>query len=309
MASSSCPAIRSRHGTCYRSQTRTLTLWHDAKAWDFLPFADAVGDDALADKGVVYAKITMKGLVHVFSSHTQAWQEEVHIACRAKQLAQLKDFITCKQIPKNEAVIVCGDLNVNRFAADPDSHVEPIQRGPLSCTNGDSHEYTRMLEILNCVDPRKGGHVPGDTCLYSADPSANEYAKPGPSSDGEYELLDYVLVSRDHRPLALKESDAWVTLLKSKISYMHSGTEQFDLSDHFPVWSRLVFEGDDGEAEAEDSSRAQTSTNNSVNGQRAPMATPVEISREEQDRRRSMAAAEARRAASLARREAVVAMV
>ena len=222
---------------------------HPIEHWDFVRFADAVGDDALADKGVVYAKINKKGHhVHVFSSHTQAWQEEAHIACRAKQLAQMRDFITAQCIPKTEAVIICGDLNVNRFAADPPTAHQTLQRGPDSCTNPDSREYAQMLKTLHAEDPRQRVHALAaskGTCLYSADPSSNEFAKPGPSSQGEYELLDYVLVSTEHRPVSPDQSDAWVALLKSKISYMNAGEEQFDLSDHFPVWSRLVFEGRD----------------------------------------------------------------
>ena len=134
---------------------------HPIEHWDFVRFADAVGDDALADKGVVYAKINKKGHhVHVFSSHTQAWQEEAHIACRAKQLAQMRDFITAQCIPKTEAVIICGDLNVNRFAADPPTAHQTLQRGPDSCTNPDSREYAQMLKTLHAEDPRQRVHAP-----------------------------------------------------------------------------------------------------------------------------------------------------
>ena len=57
-----------------------------------------------------------------------------------------------------------------------------------------------------------------------------------------YELLDYVLVSRDHQHAAPQESTAWVEAIKTNAKYMYNGAVQDDLSDHFPVWGHMVFE-------------------------------------------------------------------
>jgi len=234
---------------------------HPIMEWDFIPFSDAVGDDAMARKGVVYARILKDGVsCHVFGSHTQAWQDKVHEDCRKKQFMQIKEFIKDLGISPDEPVLVCGDLNVNRYGMDnPDG---PLHRGQQSFKEGDNSEYTSMLDILNVMDPHKvpeliqedqpkedsDGFIKieipptPETPVYSADPSSNEYAKPGPSSAGEYELLDYVLVSKEHKQANTDKSQAWVEKLTSNLSYEFEGKAQSDLSDHFPVWAQLTFE-------------------------------------------------------------------
>jgi len=70
---------------------------HPIETWDFSRFHDAVGDDALADKGVIYARINKNGAkIHIFGTHTQAWQERDHAVCRGKQFNQMSEFIAAQ---------------------------------------------------------------------------------------------------------------------------------------------------------------------------------------------------------------------
>jgi len=59
-----------------------------------------------------------------------------------------------------------------------------------------------------------------------------------------FHLFDqtHTLLSQDYRVPMKEECDVWVALLKSKIAYMHGGEVFHDLSDHFPVWSHLVWD-------------------------------------------------------------------
>ena len=99
-----------------------------------------------------------------------------------------------------------------------------------------------MLTTLGALDVSKYKSDSEETTMFSADPDHNFHAQAGPCSDGEYELLDYILVSEKHRRPVEDESDAWVTQLKSKIPYQHAGQVVHDLSDHFPMWGKLVWD-------------------------------------------------------------------
>ena len=92
-------------------------------------------DDALADKGFVYVRFrTSSGLiVHMFATHTQAWDEVKCVDARADQLRMLRKIISEKNISSDEALLVVGDINVSRC----------------------SQEYDWMLQELDCNNPNK----------------------------------------------------------------------------------------------------------------------------------------------------------
>uniref|UniRef100_M4B9P0 sphingomyelin phosphodiesterase n=1 Tax=Hyaloperonospora arabidopsidis (strain Emoy2) TaxID=559515 RepID=M4B9P0_HYAAE len=198
------------------------------------------GADKLADKGILYCKILKDGLlVHVFSTHLQAWNDPFSRTMRKTQMDLVANFMRAMDIDEvNDAVLIVGDLNVDYW---------------LSKTNG---EYDEMLDIFDATDPsvvhsRKLAnasdldkkksvedfkHVRG----HSFDPRVNALAADGLSSDGSFELLDYILYSRSHRQP--KTASSWVQPLSTATPWMWRGQPQYNLSDHFPVVGEFTFE-------------------------------------------------------------------
>ncbi|KAF1313746.1 Phospholipase c, partial [Globisporangium splendens] len=182
----------------------------------------ASGDDRMADKGVVYCQIRVKNTetVHLFATHLQAWETPGAVATRACQLQLLREYIDTMTIPASDAVLVAGDLNVNK------------------CGN-DGLEYGAMLKSLNAVEPELASH----SSAFSFDPLTNELAVGGPSSSGETERLDYVLVVDNHR--MPHKSSAEVVQLKATSEWQPprgtEGEKLVDLSDHYPVVGEFHF--------------------------------------------------------------------
>ncbi|KAK1939051.1 Sphingomyelinase C 2 [Phytophthora citrophthora] len=198
------------------------------------------GADKLADKGVLYCKILKDGmLVHVFSTHLQAWNDPLSRTMRKLQMDMVSNFMRAMDIDEvNDVVLFVGDLNVNYW---------------LNKTN---QEYDEMLNIFEAKDPsvvrpRKLGNASDSDKKesaaefkhlrkYSFDPRVNALAADGLSTDGSLELLDYILYSRTHRQPTTASS--WVQPLTTTQPWMWRGQPQFNLSDHFPVVSEFTFE-------------------------------------------------------------------
>ena len=169
------------------------------------------GSDCQADKGVLYARINKRARrYHVFGSHTQAWPTAEGARVRARQFDIIRAFITSKAIPRTEAVVIAGDLNVDKIR-----HVD---------------EYRDMLRRLNAAQPRQVGH------RYSFDPDTNDLAEEGPS-----EYLDYVLFSRRHLNAVSGLNE--VRTIRSAERWREFFWEGYfwDLSDHHAVYGRLEF--------------------------------------------------------------------
>ncbi|KAJ0401328.1 hypothetical protein P43SY_007897 [Pythium insidiosum] len=185
--------------------------------------AVAVGDDRMADKGVIYFQARLPGhVVHVFAAHLQAWETPSAVAARQRQLEIVRAFIDDKNISADDAVVIVGDLNVDKCSAQA--------------------EYDAMLQRLDASDPACRAGSPE----YSFDPTTNALAVDGPSSGGRTERLDYVLSSNRHRaPTAswseivpLKATAAWQRPAKKGDS---SAEQLVDLSDHYPVVCELTY--------------------------------------------------------------------
>lgn len=198
------------------------------------------GADKLADKGVLYCKILKDGLlVHVFSTHLQAWDDPLSRSMRKMQMNMIKNFMRAMDIDEaNDVVLVVGDLNVNCWL------------------NKMNQEYDEMLSIFEADDPsvvRQHKFSVPDTVekpasaaefkhcrRYSFDPRVNALAADGLSSDGSLELLDYILYSRAHRQP--REATSWIQPLTTSAPWYWRGQPQHNLSDHFPVVSEFTFE-------------------------------------------------------------------
>ncbi|KAF4030940.1 hypothetical protein GN244_ATG17248 [Phytophthora infestans] len=198
------------------------------------------GADKLADKGVLYCKILKDGLlVHVFSTHLQAWNDPLSRTMRKLQMDMIANFMRAMDIDEvNDVVLFVGDLNV-------DYHL-----------NKTNQEYDEMLNIFEAKDPsavhpRKLGNASDSDKKesaaefkhlrkYSFDPRVNALAADGLSTDGSLELLDYILYSRTHRQPTTASS--WVQPLTTSQPWMWRNQPQYNLSDHFPVVSEFTFD-------------------------------------------------------------------
>ncbi|KAG7385266.1 hypothetical protein PHYBOEH_009094 [Phytophthora boehmeriae] len=198
------------------------------------------GGDKLADKGVLYCKILKDGLiVHVFSTHLQAWNDPRSRCMRKMQMEMVKKFMSGMNIDEvNDAVLFVGDLNVDYW---------------LNKTN---NEYDEMLEFFEMNDPSVV--CPQQTSTvdtmdkqvpvaefkhcrkYSFDPRVNALAANGLSSDGSLELLDYILYSRTHRQP--QKATSWIYPLTTSTPWSWRSQLHYNLSDHFPVMSEFTFE-------------------------------------------------------------------
>ncbi|RLN06313.1 hypothetical protein BBJ28_00012462 [Nothophytophthora sp. Chile5] len=203
--------------------------------------AACAGADKLADKGVLYCKILKDGLlVHVFSTHLQAWNDPLSRSMRKAQMEIMADFMRAMDIdPVNDAVLFAGDLNVNYwlnktneeydemlaiFEAKDPSVVKPRRLGATLSTSGKPHAAAELKHA------RK----------FSFDPRVNALAAEGLSTDGSLELLDYILYSSAHRQPS--EATSWIQPLTTSTPWFWRKQPQYNLSDHFPVVSEFSFD-------------------------------------------------------------------
>lgn len=172
------------------------------------------GSDCLADKGCMYAKIRWNNqLIHVFGTHLQAHDEPAIRRVRAKQLELIRSFIDRENIPKNETILIGGDLNVDMAKAG-------------------RAEYLDMLKILRVKEPKYQG------LQWTVDNTINRLANVGK------EYLDYVLVEQDHKLPIESKSFHNAMIFKTIYPWKQYAFERdfWDLSDHFPVYHHLEFE-------------------------------------------------------------------
>jgi endonuclease/exonuclease/phosphatase family metal-dependent hydrolase len=175
------------------------------QASTYIVYDSCDGSDCLAAKGAMYARIDKNGVpYHIIGTHTQAWQ--TGLIFRQAQLRQLRAFVDALNIPANEAVLVGGDLNVDKIL-------------------NNQGEYTAMFNILRAEEPQYQGNT------FTYDPGLNLYA-----SGTDYEFLDYVLRLSDN--LAPLDSVNEVRIFRS----LHDDVwDYFDLSDHFAIWGHFQF--------------------------------------------------------------------
>ncbi len=201
------------------------------------------GTDCLAAKGVAYARIEKGGAYYnVFGTHLQAWPSVKAHAARDRQIHQTLKLIKSLQIPKDEAVIFAGDMNTDLYHnRDYIRHIAYKLDMEIPVLHPDSHPFT--------VDPRENKLVGND------DPS--EYATddwPNGCAEQYYETLecpccpaewiDYTMFSKTHlRPTesSMRAIKAKVVPFRMKINAWKE-VEVQDVSDHFPVLGRFVFD-------------------------------------------------------------------
>ena len=164
------------------------------------------GVDCLSPKGAMYAKILKQDQsYHIFGTHLQAEDSSSAVAARLAQLHELKAFIDIQNIPVNEAVIIGGDMNVDKLSSQ--------------------QEYQNMLNALNASMPSTTEY----SHAYSYDDATNSMAS------GKL-ILDYILTSNEHaQPIQAEQA---VLVLKSNHEDMFG---LWDYADHYSVFSFLEF--------------------------------------------------------------------
>jgi len=168
------------------------------------------GSDGMADKGVMYARVCKDGRHHhVFGTHTDAGGEGAE--ARRAQFQLIRDFIDELEIPKDDFVVVAGDLNVDRI--------------------GRVEEHERMLRILRANMPESIGHES------TYDPETNDLC-----SGSRSQYLDYALWSWAHKKP--RRAVVEVRKLKSFQKWREYPWEPVmrDLSDHYPVYGWFELE-------------------------------------------------------------------
>jgi sphingomyelin phosphodiesterase len=168
--------------------------------------------DKLSDKGVKYACVNKNGTkYHIFGSHTQADKGTTERNVRKQQFQIIRDFISSRNIPKNEAVIVGGDLNVDK--------------------KGSPSEYQDMVRILNAKEPMYLG-----TLTATWDPTINKCA-----DRGTPEYLDYIFAIKGYREAGIYANEVRLHRSAREWKSLPTDRARWDLSDHFPVASSVYF--------------------------------------------------------------------
>ena len=175
--------------------------------------APGCGADSFSAKGFVYVKIDKDGApYHLISTHAQSQDSGCANgepeSVRATQFQVIRDWITAKNIPAEEMVIIGGDFNVIKGTT----------------------EYDSLWANL--------GATPPDTFVgvdYTWDPTSNSICQYNyPDLAGEY--LDYVVVSANHA-----QPSHWHNLALDPVSPVWTAPvggvpyRWYEYSDHYPV--------------------------------------------------------------------------
>jgi len=225
------------------------------------------GSDCLAAKGAVYAKVqkaatetTGAGTFNVFATHFQAWYDDKARAAREKQAAQLYSFAASKVKSKDEPVIFAGDFNVDMYKYPNDLQVlvKALNASKPVIVGIEQYSSDPRIDMLVGKD--------GGAKLFGCQ---KEYDDTGFCKCCPQEQLDYVLYSMEHKqpvatlstpvhakPTAEKHEESTaaagsvnifnvaVKVPSFNVQWSNFGARKniTDLSDHFPVYSRMQYE-------------------------------------------------------------------
>jgi len=203
-------------------------------------FKSCTGSDCLAAKGVVYARINKKVAnqkstitYHVFGTHFNAWEGKKQVKIRLEQAGEVMALINKQRILTTEAVIIAGDLNVDKLAG--------------------ADSQSELTGVLNAMH----GGIPemiGDQYL-TTDPVNNPLAL---KSESTPQWLDYVLYSTQHlkpiesslQSIVLHAAKPFKACMEAKLqfdyvypasSWCNKTTPLVDLSDHYPVLGKFKY--------------------------------------------------------------------
>lgn len=200
-----------------------------------LIFRDGVHSDWFMCKGALHVKLEARqhaAPVHVIVTHLQAWDDEKAQDVRLKQWKQLRGWLSRLALPPNEPVVLLGDLNVT--PNDAKFWKESGFDAPQFHTESPVYTWNPIHnELVGLDSPQHYG------CEES-------YMASGHCWCCERQWLDYVLTSQEH---AKPSGHSWVRALPIKaptpfrinFGSLNRTREVQALSDHDPVWGRLLF--------------------------------------------------------------------
>lgn len=160
-----------------------------------------------ANKGVKYAKINKEGqIIHVFGTHTSIRPGDLNIMGR---------FMSEFDIPKEDIVIMGGDMNVDLYEQKDNA-------------------YQIMLDTFHAIEPTY------ETLTYDSPYRGTTWGLSHYNS-GDYnvrQVLDYILASKNHKmPLELFNL--------TQVARVNNTNKKFwgvfDLGDHNPVYAKMKF--------------------------------------------------------------------
>jgi endonuclease/exonuclease/phosphatase family metal-dependent hydrolase len=161
-------------------------------AQGMLTFASAAGEDRLAAKGVLHARLARShgatDVLDVFTTHLQAGREQGEV--RRRQVEELAAFVR-RTASAERPVLVLGDLNIWGGRVD--------RADPAS-------EYNHLMQALNAaVAPRR--FVDLWLATHPEDPETDSGTKPRRLEDGSRrpreKRIDYVLLAGAARASSL----------------------------------------------------------------------------------------------------------
>lgn len=199
----------------------------------YITFNNGIGEDKLAGKGVVYAKINKNdNIYHIFGTHLQASGGKKGLEIRYNQMKQIRIYVESFDIPEEEVVILGGDLNLNSLSKK------------------------KILKKAEKISNFKNIPLDMDTFI----PEINEMQKRHLSENQKQNLLDHILIHNDHlQPSAMKTNfvelkskkqflipkpkGKWKCfgLLNKLSKYSKEKYPMHSLSDHEPRVSFLIF--------------------------------------------------------------------
>jgi len=196
---------------------------------------DCAYSDCLALKGVLYTRVMCvckKHVVHVFSTHLQAWDTRKAIRARNSQLHVVRTFIDsirAKSIPG--PIVLLGDLNVN-LGSDTKQHLESQLGMQMAKISKNSTRYT--FDNNNPLVGLDGSYETRDNHRYARG-CKDEYEKSGKCQCCIPQWLDYVFFQSANQAT----SSGCMTAIPC---ITHDKDGDHYVSDHYPLICELRFD-------------------------------------------------------------------
>jgi len=218
----------------------------------FRPKNEYSGSDGLANKAALFVRVNKEGRrATVIASHLQAWDNKKAMMARENQMLHLRRSIQEKQIPETEPVIIAGDLNADRIRS-PFEYLRMLDILKATDTNSTDEEIIQVArDIIRSQREGKEASPPHDEipiedldeklrALFTFNVHHNKLSSDGPSTSDNSALLDYILVSTAH--LQPKRVEHRVLYnLAAESPFVYNKLLYSDLSDHYPVISKMTF--------------------------------------------------------------------
>jgi hypothetical protein len=197
--------------------------------------------DCLSSKGVVYAKIDKLGFIaNILATHFQSGEQYQSI--REAQTKLVSHFIKNLNIPQQEPLLFCGDLNMCRFLNNAEiKHLTFALNMDLPGMEESSHPFTfdpRINPLVGIDDPTQ--YVSREYPIGCAD----HYYKTKNCICCDNQWLDFALVSKNHLKPKTASMKSIVAKTQEEFDFDFTSTDHLVtsmVSDHFPILGHFEF--------------------------------------------------------------------